>query len=218
MDPSPGAQVLDLGCGDGSLLRFLKEKRGASGYGIEIDDANILASVRNGVNVLQSDLESGWRVRVRLLRLRDPVADAAGGAPHRADHRGDAAGRARRHRDLSRTSATGGTACRLLGGRMPVSRDAALSVVRHAQRASVHASAISRVSAPSTACASSSAWSWTADEHRRLCPTCSARWRSIASIGARSHSRACGRRQTERHAIPRRTAVRAARSCSRGAC
>ena len=55
----PGAQVLDLGCGDGSLLRFLKDARGAMGYGIEIDDANILASVRNRVNVLQSDLESG---------------------------------------------------------------------------------------------------------------------------------------------------------------
>jgi methionine biosynthesis protein MetW len=55
----PGAQVLDLGCGDGSLLRFLKDKRGASGYGIEIDDAKLLASVRNGVNVLQSDLETG---------------------------------------------------------------------------------------------------------------------------------------------------------------
>ncbi|HTO43103.1 MAG TPA: methionine biosynthesis protein MetW [Burkholderiales bacterium] len=54
-----GAQVLDLGCGDGSLLRYLKDERGAMGYGIEIDDANILASVRNGVNVLQSNLESG---------------------------------------------------------------------------------------------------------------------------------------------------------------
>ena len=55
----PDAQVLDLGCGDGSLLRFLKDKRGASGYGIEIDDARLLASVRNGVNVLQGDLETG---------------------------------------------------------------------------------------------------------------------------------------------------------------
>jgi methionine biosynthesis protein MetW len=56
---APGAQVLDLGCGDGSLLTHLRESRGASGYGIEIDDAGVLASIGNGVNVLQSDLESG---------------------------------------------------------------------------------------------------------------------------------------------------------------
>ncbi|PWT71179.1 MAG: methionine biosynthesis protein MetW, partial [Proteobacteria bacterium] len=55
----PGAQVLDLGCGDGSLLKFLREARGVAGYGIEIDDANVLASVRNGISVLQGDLESG---------------------------------------------------------------------------------------------------------------------------------------------------------------
>ena len=55
----PGARVLDLGCGDGSLLRYLKEARGASGYGIEIDDAKVIACVKNGVNVLQKDLESG---------------------------------------------------------------------------------------------------------------------------------------------------------------
>jgi methionine biosynthesis protein MetW len=55
----PGAQVLDLGCGDGSLLRYLKETRRAMGYGIDIDDVNVLASVRNRVTVLQSDLESG---------------------------------------------------------------------------------------------------------------------------------------------------------------
>ena len=54
-----GARVLDLGCGDGSLLAYLKRERRASGYGIEIDPAGVLASIRNGVNVLQSDLESG---------------------------------------------------------------------------------------------------------------------------------------------------------------
>jgi methionine biosynthesis protein MetW len=52
-------RVRDLGCGDGSLLRFLRETRGATGYGIEIDDANVIASVRHGVNVIQIDLESG---------------------------------------------------------------------------------------------------------------------------------------------------------------
>jgi methionine biosynthesis protein MetW len=55
----PNARVLDLGCGDGSLLAYLQRERGATGYGIEIDDAGVLASIRNGVNVLQSDLESG---------------------------------------------------------------------------------------------------------------------------------------------------------------
>lgn len=53
------SRVLDLGCGDGSLLAYLQRERRATGYGIEIDDAGVLASLRNGVNVLQSDLESG---------------------------------------------------------------------------------------------------------------------------------------------------------------
>jgi methionine biosynthesis protein MetW len=54
-----GASVLDLGCGDGSLLRYLKDTRKVRGYGVEISDANIVACLRNGVNVIQGDLESG---------------------------------------------------------------------------------------------------------------------------------------------------------------
>ncbi len=54
-----GARVLDLGCGDGSLLAYLERERRVTGYGIEIDPAGVLASIRQGVNVLQSDLESG---------------------------------------------------------------------------------------------------------------------------------------------------------------
>jgi methionine biosynthesis protein MetW len=54
-----GTRVLDLGCGDGSLLALLGLERRASGYGIEIADADVQAALARGVNVLQSDLESG---------------------------------------------------------------------------------------------------------------------------------------------------------------
>ena len=55
----PNARVLDLGCGDGMLLRYLWKERSAEGYGVEIDDAKVGASVKNDVNVLQMNLESG---------------------------------------------------------------------------------------------------------------------------------------------------------------
>jgi methionine biosynthesis protein MetW len=55
----PDSTVLDLGCGDGTLLKYLRQTRNARGYGIDIDDANVLACVKNGVNVIQSDLERG---------------------------------------------------------------------------------------------------------------------------------------------------------------
>lgn len=54
-----GASVLDLGCGDGSLLDYLKTERSVRGYGVEIDDANILRCIARGVNVIQSNLEDG---------------------------------------------------------------------------------------------------------------------------------------------------------------
>ena len=57
-----GARVLDLGCGDGALLQYLQRERGCSGYGVELDDANVLACARRGVQVLQLNLDQGLKV------------------------------------------------------------------------------------------------------------------------------------------------------------
>lgn len=56
---APRSHVLDLGCGDGLLLRHLHDQRAVTGYGVEIEDARVLACVENGVAVIQSDLERG---------------------------------------------------------------------------------------------------------------------------------------------------------------
>lgn len=55
----PGARILDLGCGDGTLLRYLAEQRNTSGYGVEIEDERMLACIRAGVNVIQGNLDRG---------------------------------------------------------------------------------------------------------------------------------------------------------------
>jgi methionine biosynthesis protein MetW len=57
-----GARVLDLGCGDGAMLAHLQATRGCTGYGVEISDANVLACVKRGVNVLQLNLDEGLAV------------------------------------------------------------------------------------------------------------------------------------------------------------
>ena len=57
-----GARVLDLGCGDGALLAYLQEHNDCTGYGVELDDANVLACAQRGVNVLQLNLDQGLKV------------------------------------------------------------------------------------------------------------------------------------------------------------
>jgi len=54
-----GSKVLDLGCGDGELLQFLRSSLEVRGYGVEKDDANLLACIQTGTNVIQMDLEDG---------------------------------------------------------------------------------------------------------------------------------------------------------------
>lgn len=51
------SRVLDLGCGDGGLLRMLMDK-GCTGTGVEIDPGQVLAAIRSGVNVIELDLDS----------------------------------------------------------------------------------------------------------------------------------------------------------------
>ena len=54
-----GSQVLDLGCGDGSLLIRLIEKKGVMGCGIDIDEHNLIKCVERGLSVSQDDLDDG---------------------------------------------------------------------------------------------------------------------------------------------------------------
>ncbi|WP_075186263.1 methionine biosynthesis protein MetW [Teredinibacter haidensis] len=55
----PNSRVLDLGCGDGSLLKNLRKRKNIHGYGIEINSENILRCIENGVNVIEQNLDEG---------------------------------------------------------------------------------------------------------------------------------------------------------------
>nr|VFJ73175.1 MAG: methionine biosynthesis protein MetW [Candidatus Kentron sp. FW] len=55
----PGSRILDLGCGDGALLAYLRDNFSVKGYGLEIDDGHIAHCVAAGLNVIQGNLDEG---------------------------------------------------------------------------------------------------------------------------------------------------------------
>lgn len=56
---TPGSRVLDLGCGDGSLLSHLIERRQVSAVGLELDDDKVASGIERGLNIIQEDLDNG---------------------------------------------------------------------------------------------------------------------------------------------------------------
>jgi methionine biosynthesis protein MetW len=80
----PGSHVLDLGCGDGTLLAHLYEAKQCRGYGVEIDDAEVLACARRRVDVVQQNIEEGLEM-FRGGRFDVVVLSMAIQATHRTE-------------------------------------------------------------------------------------------------------------------------------------
>jgi len=56
---APGSRVLDLGCGDGALLAWLRENKDVDARGIEIDGAKVRRAIASGVSAYQGDIDKG---------------------------------------------------------------------------------------------------------------------------------------------------------------
>jgi len=69
-----GSRVLDLGCGSGELLSYLKEKKGILSVGIEIDTDEVIKCLSKGLNVIQYDINKGFKDK-SLLEIEDKAFD-----------------------------------------------------------------------------------------------------------------------------------------------
>ncbi len=65
----PGKRVLDLCCGDGELMHYLRTEKQTTGYGLEIGPENITQCIAKGVNVIEKDIEEG------LASIKDNTFD-----------------------------------------------------------------------------------------------------------------------------------------------
>ena len=146
-----GARVLDVGCGDGELLRLL-ETRGVDGRGIELSREGVNECVAKGLAVIQGDADTDLdRLSRRRLRFRHPVADAAGDAAAARRARAHAAHRQLRHRLVPELRPLAHPAADRARRPHAAHRQSALCLVRNAQHPLLQHQGFPRSSAASPA-------------------------------------------------------------------
>lgn len=66
----PNSRVLDLGCGDGTLLEHLQKHLGVTGYGLEIDEYKINQAIAKGLNIIEQNLNDGLAPLLIIALIR----------------------------------------------------------------------------------------------------------------------------------------------------
>jgi SAM-dependent methyltransferase len=113
------ARVLDLGCGDGELLAYLRRTKGVNGYGLEINHEMITSCIKAGVERRRTDRPRSDKLPERQFRLRRDDRHAQSvGAGLMLER--DVADRPRMHRDVSELRTLALPAVSRVARRMPV--------------------------------------------------------------------------------------------------